>query len=577
MPPIPHPSRPFSALASRLLPLWAATLCALPLAAQTALPDDRSAGAAAVTLAHCQEWLGTLASPEFEGRGTGQQGYRKAAEFVAAHFERLGLEARGDNGTYFQHVPWSEAKVVAERTFVEFTAADGTQVRVPAARLAGSVSASTSAAGDAVLLVLAVPAPTGDGPAAAPPVAALDGVDLDGKVVLAYVRSEANARSAAMARFAVLQALQGKNTAAVLFVQRDEVREGLRGRRGAARRANPAAAGARRSPLDATFGGADLDALLRLSRQEPAVLDGATAVLALGLQAKVEVAIDDTAAPAMNVFAVLPGSDPQLREEYVVVGSHLDHLGRRGDTIYPGADDDASGTTGVMAVAQMLARNPVPPRRSVLFVCFAGEESGLVGSAFFVENCPIPLASIVAELQMDMIGRDEEENVEGNKGEKAEDNRNSLHLVGTQKLAPALHQLCLAANERARFDLEWDEERMFGRSDHANFAQRGVPVAFFFTGLHRDYHRPTDTADRIHYAKLLRVARFVYDIAFELASQPGRPEIEPGLWRAYRGRRGGEPAAPLRPEAKDAEGAGVSEPPPARRDGAAPGADRGSR
>jgi hypothetical protein len=367
----------------------------------------------------------------------------------------------------------------------------------------------------------------------------------------------------------VLQGLQGKNAAAVLFAQDEAVAEGLRGSRGASRRSNPAAAAATRQPLDATLGGDDLQAMLTAGGQAPSVLAGSVLATPLPLRGQVEVALDEQAAPAMNVWAVLPGSDPVLREQYVVIGSHLDHLGKRGQTVFPGADDDGSGTTGVMAVARMFTKNDVRPQRSVLFVCFCGEESGLIGSAFFADNCPIPLSSIVGELQMDMIGRDEEENAEGNKGEKAEDNRNSLHLVGSQKLSPELHELCLRANRRAAFDLEYDQEGMFSRSDHANFAQKGVPIAFFFTGLHRDYHRPSDTPDKIHYEKLLRVARYVYDIAFELAVQPGRPEIAPDLWRTFRGKRGGDPAAPMHGVKPVTEGATD----PA---GAEPKADRGS-
>jgi len=275
------------------------------------------------------------------------------------------------------------------------------------------------------------------------------------------------------------------------------------------------------------------------------VLISTELVTATALQGTVMVSMTETQAPAMNVWAVLPGSDPKLRDEYVVIGSHLDHLGRRGDSISPGADDDGSGTTGVMAVSTMFAKNPQRPARSILFVCFSGEESGLVGSGFFAQNCPIPLSSIVAELQMDMIGRDEEENVEGNKGEKAEDNKKSLHLIGTQKLAPALHELCIGKNEAAGFEIEYDQEGMFSRSDHANFARMGVPIAFFFTGLHRDYHRTTDTPDKIHYEKLLRVASYVYDIAFELATQPQRPLVDPELWKKYRGKGSEQPAAPL--------------------------------
>jgi Zn-dependent M28 family amino/carboxypeptidase len=200
-----------------------------------------------------------------------------------------------------------------------------------------------------------------------------------------------------------------------------------------------------------------------------------------------------------------------------------------------------------MAVAQMFAKNDVRPARSVLFVCFAGEESGLIGSRYFADNCPIPLSSIVSELQMDMIGRDEEENAEGNKGEKAEDNRNSLHLIGTEKLAPMLHEICLQKNETAGFDLEYDQEGMFSRSDHANFARMGVPIAFFFTGLHRDYHQPSDTPDKIHFEKLLRVATYVYDIGFDLAAAEGRPLVDEKLWKRYRGKGSQEPAAPIAP------------------------------
>ena len=165
-----------------------------------------------------------------------------------------------------------------------------------------------------------------------------------------------------------------------------------------------------------------------------------------------------------------------------------------------------------------------------------------------MRNPPIPLEAIVAELQMDMIGRDEEANAESRttaeRNEKAEDNRDTLHLVGTRKLAPALHELCLAKNEQAGFVIEYDQEGMFGRSDHANFARMGVPVAFFFTGLHRDYHQTTDTPDKIHYEKLLRVASYVYDIAFDLAQADDRPLIDPELWAGMRGKGSEEPAAP---------------------------------
>ncbi len=255
--------------------------------------------------------------------------------------------------------------------------------------------------------------------------------------------------------------------------------------------------------------------------------------------------------PAWNVVGILPGSDPILKDEYVVIGSHLDHNGIRGGTIYPGADDDASGSAGVMALAKAFASNPIKPMRSILFVTFCGEENGLIGSGYFADNSPIPLSSIVGELQMDMIGRNEESRGRsGNPGESADDNVNSLHLIGTEKLSMDLHQLCMSRNEDfAGFDLEFDEEDVFFRSDHANFAKYGVPIAFFFTGFHPDYHRPSDTADKINYPKLKRVVDYVYDIGFELAQSSSRPLIDPELWEANKSRLRSpveKPAAPLR-------------------------------
>ncbi|MEO6598116.1 MAG: M28 family peptidase [Planctomycetota bacterium] len=464
-----------------------------------------------MTIEHCKHWLGTLASPEFEGRATGQPGFQKAADFVAAHFKKLCLEARGDNGTYFQRVPWGNTTVNTEKTSVVFQKAGAWVHRIPAARLQGSATTAMTAEGDVVLLVVAAAEGSGQRPRGqrleSPALPGLDELDVKGKVVVAFVATTETTRAGVpAARFSLMQSLQGKEPAALLFAQTEEASGGLTGRSGGGRGAgNPALAGGRRSPLDATFGGKDLEALLTAGGLDSkALAPGDTAqLMPLPLQAKIEVAVDEGQAPAMNVWAVLPGSDPVKTDEYVVIGSHLDHLGKRGDTFFPGADDDGSGTTGVMAAAQMFAKNDKRPARSVLFVCFCGEESGLIGSRYFANNCPVPLASIAAELQMDMIGRDEEEGMDG-------------------------------------------RESLFSRSDHANFSRMGVPIAFFFTGLHRDYHKATDTPDKINFPKLLRVARYVYDIGYELASQPGRPEVDADLWAKYPGAGGKEPAAPMK-------------------------------
>ena len=504
------------------------------LAAQKALPPDRSGGAGAVTLGEAKAWLHHLAGPELSGRGTGQPGFRLAADYVRDHFQKLGLEP-GASGSWFQDMPWTAREPMVAESKLTFRLGDKI-LEIPGTRLSGSVSTALAATGQVTLLTT------------------VEDAKLEGQVVIVALPpevEESNARGRGRNRqFQVMRALQGKNAATVLMAQTEQVSGGLLGSSGPGRGNNAAARGRGRMPSMLSFGGEDLKALLELADLKELPAKG---VHALALQAEIRVPIEEKQAPACNVVGILKGRDETLQKEFVVIGSHLDHLGRVRDTIYPGADDDGSGTTGVLAVAQMFAKNHVRPARSILFVCFCGEEMGLLGSRYFADNSPIPLESIVAELQMDMIGRDEEENAEGDKGEKAEDNRNSVHLIGTKQLAPALHELCMARNETAAFDIEWDQEGMFSRSDHANFARLGVPIAFFFTGLHRDYHQATDTPDKIHYEKLLRIATWVYDIGFELATQPGRPQIDPQLWRDYDGKGRPQPAAPLLPETKPDE------------------------
>lgn len=517
-------------------------------AAGKPLAADRQQGAAAVSVENCKTWLYKLASEEFGGRGTGQEGYGKAANYVAAHFKALGLEARGENGSYFQHMPWSQTKVSkAELVFQQ----DGnTAWAVPKERMIGSASTNTNASGEVVLLNLELPEMRGR---RMPRLEGLDEYDFEGKVVIAAVRG--SRRAMQLAPFMLRSAMQGQKVAAIIMAQEKAAKGGISGssRMGRGGR-NPAAAARGRRPASITIGGEDVEKLLGFANLTHEKLADGAMVTELPLTARLSLECENTSAPAMNVWGVLPGSDPKLKDEYVVIGSHLDHLGRRSGTYFPGADDDGSGTTGVMAAAQMFAKNDVRPKRSILFVCFSGEERGLLGSRYFAQNCPIPLSSIAAELQMDMIGRSEEESRDGgrlvNKGETAADNKNVIHLVGTEKMSRGLHETCMASNDRAGFDIEFDSEDLFTRSDHANFAYEGVPVAFVFTGIHKDYHKATDTPDKIEYPKLLRVARYIYDIAFEVGNRNDRPTVDEDLWKAFkkkdrRGRMPKTPAAPL--------------------------------
>jgi hypothetical protein len=523
-------------------------VASLAAQAKAPLPGDRLDGARTVDEQQIRQWITTLASEEFGGRGTGEDGFQKAAEYVRDHFQQLKLAPGGDDQTYWQAIGWLRTKPNAGQTWLRLSGGGKVLADLsPETGLGGTLSGEVEAKGGAVLVVAEVEDATG-----------LEGLDLKEKIALVWARKGfggTRTRGGPMgATNQIASKLRAAGAAAIVFVDTGlaAATPRLTGDTRPGAGTNPAARGRGRVPGSLVVApDAIRNALAHCGVDLEKVAEHEIKVELKGLSAELQVKIDSEPAPAWNVVGILPGSDPALRDEYVVIGSHLDHLGRRGSRFYPGADDDASGTTGVLAVAQMFARNRVHPRRSVLFVTFCGEERGLLGSRYFAETAardgrPIPLGAIAAELQMDMIGRCEEFLPgENPTQETADDNLNSLHLIGTQKLSTDLHELCVQRNaDFAGFDLEWDEEDVYYRSDHYSFAQHGVPIAFFFTGFHKDYHQTSDTADKIDCGKLLRVATYVYDIAFQLATQDARPLLEPELW-AKEG-RGRKPAAPVR-------------------------------
>lgn len=228
---------------------------------------------------------------------------------------------------------------------------------------------------------------------------------------------------------------------------------------------------------------------------------------------------------ASNVMAYIPGTDKA--GELVVVSAHYDHLGIQGGQLYPGADDDGSGTVAVMEIARAFAQAAQQghrPRRSLLFLHVSGEEKGLLGSSYYTSHPVFPLNSTVADLNIDMIGR-----------------RDPLHpgdspyvyIVGDDKLSSVMRPLSVAVNEQytgLAFDYKYndpaDPERIYYRSDHYNFARHDIPIIFYFDGLHADYHRPGDTPDKIDYPLLARRARLVFHTAWALANREQPPPVD---------------------------------------------------
>ncbi|MEW6745545.1 MAG: M28 family peptidase [Planctomycetota bacterium] len=207
----------------------------------------------------------------------------------------------------------------------------------------------------------------------------------------------------------------------------------------------------------------------------------------------------------VNVLGLLRGGDQQLAEQIVVVGGHFDHVGTRDGEVYNGADDNASGTSGVLEIAEALATRPSPLRRSVLFILFGAEEQGLIGSSHWVSNPTKPLENVVAMVNLDMIGRNDPGEV--------------------SILAASAELETFAVARAAAFELRKGTEPAFylQASDSAPFVGREIPTVFLFTGIHEDYHRGTDTADRIDAAKAARVAQLAHDIVFFVAQGDKRP------------------------------------------------------
>jgi hypothetical protein len=223
-----------------------------------------------------------------------------------------------------------------------------------------------------------------------------------------------------------------------------------------------------------------------------------------------------------NVIGRVPGTDPALRSTYVALGAHYDHVGvlptQSGDSIANGADDDGSGTVGLLAIARAMAQRPA--RRSTLFIWHAAEEKGLLGSSYFTSHPTVPMDSIVAMLNADMIGRNA---------------RDRLYMVGPQaapnrvsaRLGVVVDSVNAMSATPFTFDRSWDvfahPEQIFQRSDHYNYAKLGVPVAFFTSGVHPDYHDVGDSADRIDYGKLAAVTRLMLNVTRAVGNDPNRP------------------------------------------------------
>lgn len=241
---------------------------------------------------------------------------------------------------------------------------------------------------------------------------------------------------------------------------------------------------------------------------------------------KMKLDIGGVSVDSENVAAIIEGSE--FPNEYIVISAHLDHIGTHEGEINNGADDDGSGTVAMMEIAEAFEQASLQgynPKRSIVFLHVSGEEKGLLGSRYYVENPLYPLLQTVANLNIDMIGRLDPK--------RKDKDPKYIYLIGSDKLSQELHDISEAANQKYTqlkldytFNADDDPNRFYYRSDHYNFAKNSIPVIFYFNGTHEDYHRPSDTPDKINYPLLQKRTQLIFYTLWELANREERIQLK---------------------------------------------------
>jgi hypothetical protein len=465
----------------RRAPGLAAALLALLLTVAAAPPAPPAA-------ADLERHVLALTAPEMEGRGSGTPGGDRAARYIAAELARIGLRPGGDAGIFFQEFVVGEAPQAGAGSRLVPAGPAARALAVGQAWIPHGGSATGRASGELVFV--------GHDDYA--------GVDVRGRIALALAGVPGAA--ARPSRLENLIAARRAGALGLLIVE-----DTLPAVTATAAPVALLSGSVTRAGADALLAGTGtaLDALTR----------GAT-----GVRVELDVDLAREQLRAANVIGVLLGADPALAREAVVIGAHYDHLGRDGATVYHGADDNASGTVLVLSLARSFAA--ARPPRTLVFILFAGEELGLLGSSHHVRQpSAVPVERMAAMLNFDMVGR-----LDGRR----------LHVGGVDTGA-GFRPLVEAAGREAGLDLDL-RGAGGGASDHSRFHAAGVPVLFFHSGQHADYHRPSDTAEKIDAAGMARIADLGARVATRIAEGP-RPVFAQGPAPAPRSARGG-PAGP---------------------------------
>lgn len=456
-----------------------------------------------------------IASDELEGRRAGTKGAELAADYIAKQFKKFGLKPAGDNGTYFQYFDFVSDVKMGDSNFVVFKTGVG-RIRLNLKRdfVPLSFTESGKVEGNLIFAGYGITAPEQN-------YDDYDGIDVKGKIVLVLkgtpdgYKAHSPFEKYLPLRYKVSNA-QSKGAIGVIFVDPFSEKFEKFTLDYSSGKAGIVAVEVKNSVIDSLFKVCGYD--FKLYDLVKKIYDSMkpSSFEINNLSVEIQADVRYLKSKVANVIGYIEGSNPDLRNQYIIIGAHYDHLGWGGqgslvpDTIaiHNGADDNGSGTVGLLELAEYLSHNRKKLNRSLLFIAFTAEEQGTIGSGYYVKNPVFPLENTLAMINMDMIGR-------------MKDNKLTIYGVGT---SPVWNELVDNLNSKFKFNLNLIKDG-YGPSDHAQFYSKGIPVLHFFTGIHSDYHKPSDDYDKINYQGQRRILEFISQLIFELDKVKEKPQF----------------------------------------------------